>query len=458
MPFWDKLEDLLPPEIISSSREEKYVYRTDSTKYYGEPDLIVNVTNQKEVLITVNFAAKNDIPIIPRGAGSGMSGGAVPIKGGIVINFEKMNKILKIDKRNRIAYVQPGVIVADLQEKVKEMGLYYPPDPSSNKVATIGGTIAENAGGLHCVRYGVTSRYIKGIKFVDSTGYLYSSGVFSNKPLPGASILIGSEGTLGIITEVALELLDEPILKDTFISYHSSFMDAVNTVIKIKQSDIDPSVMEIIDNNALEAVTQFKEISLLEDTDTVLIIQLDSNLLPDLLDRSSKLENLFKKLRTLGFKKAESKTEAEDIWDVRRAISPSIKRISPNKLNEDISIPVSEFPRITDIIRSIEKKYDLKIVIYGHAGDGNLHINILYDNSNKNEVDRTRFAAEDIFKSTVQLGGSITGEHGIGLSKKSFLSLQYSKDDIGFMKKLKKAFDPELIINPDKIFNIQREN
>ncbi|MDA3838695.1 MAG: FAD-binding protein [Candidatus Delongbacteria bacterium] len=458
MPFWDKLEDLLPPDIISSSQEEKYVYRTDSTKYKGEPDLVVNVTNQKEVLITVNFAAKNEIPIIPRGAGSGMSGGAVPVKGGIVLNFEKMNKILKIDKRNRIAYVQPGVVVSELQEKVKEMGLYYPPDPSSNKVATIGGTIAENAGGLHCVRYGVTSRYVKGLKFVDSTGYLYSYGIFSNKSLPGASILIGSEGTLGIITEIALELLDEPILKDTFISYHSSFMDAVDTVIKIKQTNIDPSVMEIIDNNALNAVTQFKDISLLEDTDTVLIIQLDSNLLPDLLYRSSELENLFKKLKILGYKKAESNDEAESIWDVRRAISSSIKRISPNKLNEDISIPVSEFPRITDLVRNIGEKYGLRIVIYGHAGDGNLHINILYDKDDKSEVDNTRFAAEEIFKSTVQLGGSITGEHGIGLSKKTFLSLQYSKDEIGFMKKLKKAFDPDLIINPDKIFNVQREN
>ncbi|NOR45488.1 MAG: FAD-binding protein, partial [Candidatus Delongbacteria bacterium] len=370
MPFWDKLEDLLPPDIISSSEEEKYVYRTDSTKFNGEPDLVVNVTNQKEVLITVNFAAKNEIPIIPRGAGSGMSGGAVPIKGGIVLNFEKMNKIIKIDKRNRIAYVQPGVVVSDLQEKVKEMGLYYPPDPSSNKVATIGGTIAENAGGLHCVRYGVTSRYVKGLKFVDSTGYLYSYGIYSNKALPGASILIGSEGTLGIITEIALELLDEPILKDTFISYHSSFMDAVNTVIKIKQTNIDPSVMEIIDNNALDAVTRFKDIKLIEDTDTVLIIELDSNLLPDLLDRSSELENLFKKFKILGYKKAESEDDAEKIWDVRRAISSSIKRISPNKLNEDISIPISEFPRITDIVRSIEEKYGLRIVIYGHAGDG----------------------------------------------------------------------------------------
>ena len=458
MPFWDKLEDLLPPDIIFSSEEEKYVYRTDSTKYNGEPDLIVNVTNQKEVLITVNFAAKNEIPIIPRGAGSGMSGGAVPIKGGIILNFEKMNNIIKIDKRNRIAYVQPGVVVSELQKEVKKMGLYYPPDPSSNKVATIGGTVAENAGGLHCVRYGVTSRYVKGLKFVDSTGYLYSYGIYSNKALPGASILIGSEGTLGIITEIALELLDEPILKDTFISYHSSFMDAVNTVIKIKQTNIDPSVMEIIDHNALDAVTRFKDIKLIEDTDTVLIIQLDSNLLPDLLDRSSELENLFNKLRILGYKKAESSEEAESIWDVRRAISSSIKRISPNKLNEDISIPVSEFPRITDVVRSIEEKYGLRIIIYGHAGDGNLHINILYDKAKKSEADKTRFAAEDLFKSTVQLGGSITGEHGIGLSKKTFLSLQYSKDEIGFMKKLKKAFDPDLIINPDKIFNVQREN
>jgi len=458
MPFWDKLEDLLTDGTVSASQEERYVYRTDSTKYNGNPDLVVNLGNQKDVLIAVNFAYKNDIPIIPRGAGSGMSGGAVPVKGGMVLNFERMNKKLKIDKKNRIAFVQPGVIISKLQEEVKKMGLYYPPDPSSNKVATIGGSVAENAGGLHCVRYGTTSRYVKGLKFVDSTGYLYSYGIYSKNNIPGASILIGSEGTLGIITEIALELLEEPILKDTFISYHVSFMDAVDTVIKIKQTDIDPSVMEIIDSNALKAVTQFKNISLITDTDTVLIYQLDSNLLPDLLDRSSKLETLFKKSRVLGYKKAEDEYEAESMWEVRRAISSSIKRISPDKLNEDISIPVSEFPKITDIVRNIESQYGLKIIIYGHAGDGNLHINILYDKSNKNETDNTRFAAEDIFKATVKLGGSITGEHGIGLSKKTFLSLQYSKNEIGFMKKLKRAFDPALLINPDKIFNVQRDN
>ncbi len=442
---------------FDDSPETRYIFRSDTTRFTGTPDVVVNVRTEKEVSGIVKIAARHGLAVIARGAGTGMSGGAVPIKGGIVINFEEMNRIIRIDRRKKIAFVEPGVVTDKLRAEAEKLGLYYPPDPSSSAVSTIGGNFAENAGGLHCVKYGVTARYVKGFKFVDASGTIHECGIYDEEnTFPGAFVMIGSEGTLGIVTEIAIELIDKPPLHETFITYHTTLLNAINTVAKIKTTGVDPAVMELIDKDALYAAVQYSKVDLPENTEAVLIIMLDSYLLPDLLERSILLENILSLMKVKQYRKAESEDEEKAFWDLRKAVSSAIKRISNDKLNEDITVPVSGMYTLIEFTRSVAEKYALRIVVYGHAGDGNLHVNILFDRNNATELNNARLASEEVFKKAVELGGNISGEHGIGLAKKNFLSIQYSKNEIAFMKKIKKAFDPDNILNPDKIFNITK--
>lgn len=457
MSIIEQIEAVLEKGSLDASPESRYVFRTDTTKFMGNPDVVVNVRTENEIAKIVSIASKNGVAVIARGAGTGMSGGAVPIKGGILLNFETMNEIIKIDPKKKLAFVQPGVITDDLRRSAREFGLYYPPDPSSSAVSTIGGNFAENAGGLHCVKYGVTSRYVKGFKFVDSSGNIQKCGVYDEEnTFPGAFVMIGSEGTLGIVTEIALELIDNPPLYDTYITYHDSLLNAIATVIKLKGTAINPAVIELIDKDALKAAVTYTNITLPENTEAVLIIKLDSYFLPELLEKTILIENIFSLMKVREFRKAENEEEERSFWDMRKAVSTSIKKISPDKMNEDICVPLSNMYSFIESTRDVSEKYSLKIVVYGHAGDGNLHVNILFDKNNKTESNNARLASEEVFKKTIELGGNISGEHGIGLAKKNFLSLQYSKNEIAFMKKIKKAFDPDNILNPDKIFNVTK--
>jgi len=453
----EQIEAVLEKGSIDISPETRYVFRTDTTKFAGSPDAVVNVMTESEISKIVSIAAKNGLAVIARGAGTGMSGGAVPIKGGILLNFETMNKIISIDPKKKMAFVQPGVITDDLRKAAREFGLYYPPDPSSSAVSTIGGNFAENAGGLHCVKYGVTARYIKGFKFIDSSGNIHKCGYYNDgMSFPGSYVMIGSEGTLGIVTEIALELIDDPPLHDVYITFHDSLLSAISTVIKLKSTSISPAVIELIDKDALKAASEYSDIRLPENTEALLIIKLDSYFLPELLEKEILIENIFSLMKVTSYKKAEDEKEELSFWNMRKAVSTSIKKLSADKMNEDITVPLTGMYAFIESTRVISEKYGLKIVVYGHAGDGNLHVNILYDRNNRTESNNARLASEEVFKETIELGGTISGEHGIGLSKKNFMSLQYSKNEIAFMKKIKNAFDPDNIFNPEKIFNVTK--
>ena len=457
MHLLDEIEMLMKEGYTDVSPETRYVFRSDTTRFSGIPEIVVNVKLESEVAGILAIASKHGLSVTARGAGTGMSGGAVPIKGGILINFENMNKIRFIDRKRKIAFVEPGVVTDQLRNEVSKYSLFYPPDPSSSAVSTLGGNFAENAGGLHCVKYGVTSRYVKGFRFVDSKGNILSCGsAYENTPDPGSFVMIGSEGTLGIVTEIALELIDNPPVHDTYISYHNDLISAVSTSIRISNSRVVPSVMELIDKEALLAAKQYSDIFLPNNTEAVLIIKTDSQYLPDLIERSLVLEKIFSFMKVPEWKKARDDKEEESFWNLRKSVSSSIKRIAPDKMNEDITVPVTAMFELIEFTRSVSEKYGLRIVVYGHSGDGNLHVNILYDRKNDTELNNARLASEDIFKKAVVLGGNITGEHGIGLSKKSFLGIQLSKNEIAFMKKVKKAFDPDNILNPDKIFNMSK--
>jgi glycolate oxidase len=457
MTLGEEIDSVLDKGWQDISPETRYSLRSDTTKFRGNPDIVVNVTSEKEVAGVVRIAAKHSVPVTARGAGTGMSGGAVPIKGGILLNFELMDSIVRIDTKKKLAFVQPGVITDKLRKEAEKFGLYYPPDPSSSAVSTIGGNFAENAGGLHCVKYGVTARYVKGFRFVDHCGEIHSCGVYDSAgSFPGCFTMIGSEGTLGIVTEIALELIDAPVLHDTYVTYHSTLQNAISTVIKLKSSSVSPAVIELLDKNSLSAASQFSEIYLPEGTEAVLIIKIDSYFLPEQLEKTKLAENIFSMMKVAEYRKAAHEAEEDSFWALRKSVSTSMKKISPDKMNEDVTVPVTAMSELISACNALSDKYGLTIVVYGHAGDGNLHVNILYDKSNENQMNNAWLASDEVFKKTISLGGNISGEHGIGLSKKNFLNLQYSKNEIAFMKKIKKAFDPENIFNPDKIFNVTK--
>lgn len=456
MDKYSELIESLNNSPYSFSNEERFIYRTDTTRYEGNPDMVVHAGSIEDIQSCVKFAYENNIPIIARGAGTGMSGGVVAIKGGIIINFERMNKIIEIDRKRKLAFVEPGVITSDLQKEAEKIGLYYPPDPSSNRTSTLGGNIAENAGGLHCVKYGVTSKYVRGLKYIDNKGNLIKSGIYDESGVNNLSgMLVGSEGILGIIVEACLSLVDEPIVSVVYRAYFDRLEKAIECVKEIKNSFINPSVLEIMDRTVIGAVRNYKKLDIPQKTDAVLLIEVDDKSLPELSKKADRLEMLLNGY-SFSFTHASGDEEIADIWEVRKAISPSVRSISPNKMNEDIVVPITNFTKIIKAIKEISDKYSIKIPVYGHAGDGNLHVNILYDKKDIVSKEKAELAAEEVFLATIKLGGSITGEHGVGLSKKKFLSIQYTKDEIDLIKKIKRAFDKTDIINPDKIVTLKK--
>ena len=462
MPFAELLQHF-DEDSYELSIEERYLYRTDTTRYNGEPDLVIHVKSVEDIIHVMKYSYENNVTVIPRGAGTGMSGGVVALAGGIVLNFEMMDKVINLNPRTKRIKVQPGVITAEIENIAKQHDLYFPPDPSSHKISTIGGNFAENAGGLHCVKYGVTERYVKGALIIDNQGILHKYGSYNvNNNLskkssfnPFLALNIGSEGTLGIVAELELELIDKSIINKTIFSAFDSLESAIEAVIEIKRSKIDPAVIEIIDDNALNAVLSYKNVPIPDGTKAVLLIKLDSYLLSTLENKSDSISKLLRLQKPIFFKATSDESESNNLWDIRRAISPAIRKIAPNKMNEDIVVPISNFNEFIKSSKKISNEYDISIVIYGHAGDGNLHVNILYDKKNIAKEKQALLVSSEIFSLTVKLGGSITGEHGVGLSKKNFLNLQYGKNEISFMKKIKKSFDPKNNINPNKIFNIK---
>ncbi|PID26878.1 MAG: glycolate oxidase subunit GlcD [Candidatus Cloacimonadota bacterium] len=446
------LIEVIGKEKCFLSIEDRYIYRTDTTRFDGMPDIVINVESKEEIIEAVRFAKANNLPIIPRGSGTGMSGGTVAIRGGIVLNFEKMDSIGKVNRISRSIIVGVGAITADIQKYVEKEGFYFPPDPSSYKISSIGGNLSENAGGLHCVKYGVVSRYIKGFRYIDADGNDMATGSLAKEYNPLGSLLIGSEGTLGIVYEIELDLIDIPIASKLFLVYLKSFEQGVDLVVEMKKEGISPSVIEIIDESAFEAVTMFKPIETPEGTNSILLIEVDGNYAAEIYERDKKLQNLLKK-RGVNFKSSCEEEEKNRLNTIRRSISPAVRMLAPNKMNEDIVIPITKFKEMILFIRGISKTLNMRIPIYGHAGDGNLHVNILYDKKRSKEVEKASGIAEKIFKKAILLGGSITGEHGVGLAKKRFLPMQYGKKEISVMRSVKKSFDSSYLINPDKIFN-----
>ncbi len=449
-----ELSRILGPEGLSFSREDILCYSYDAMNNPAPPEAVAFPKGPEEVSLILKMANVEGFPVVPRGAGTGFTGGSVPVNGGIVISLERMNRIREIDTENFTADVEPGVITGDLQSAVEAKGLFYPPDPSSLKFSTIGGNIAECAGGPRAVKYGVTKDYVLGLEVVTPTGEIIDTGTKKNmKSVVGydlTRLMVGSEGTLGIVTRAFLRLIALPEKSMTILVKYGSLEDAARTVIEILGAKILPSTLEIIDEQCLRAVDEYAKFGL-AGVNAALLIEVDGRA-EGVKNDSFEIERIAKKNRSTDFHSATDKFEVRDLWSLRRSISPSLKRLKSKKLNEDVVVPRSRLVELIEGLTTIKKKRDVLIASFGHAGDGNIHINIMVDKDDPGEIERGDEAVRDVFDLTITLGGTISGEHGIGTAKAPYIDMELSNQTIEFMKAIKKTLDPRGVLNPGKIF------
>lgn len=449
-----KFREITGNERFSTDREDLITYSYDAADISYLPDGVIFPENEDEVIKIIKTASLFTIPILPRGAGSGFTGGSVPVKGGIVVCLSKMDKIINIDSENLIAEVEPGVVTEKFQQEAEASGLFYPPDPASLKFSTIGGNIAECSGGPRAVKYGVTRDYVLALNLVIPPGKLIKTGVKTAKSVVGYDItrlIAGSEGTFGIITKATLKLIPLPESRKCLLAMFRSVADSAQTVTKIISSKIIPSTIEFMDEECIKTVNKYMGFGISDECRALLIMEVDGT--EEEVERKiKKIEKICREKDILAIKNASEKQEIEELWKIRRGISPSLGQLSRTKINEDITVPRTKIPEILEIIYKIAERYALKIICFGHAGDGNIHTNIMTDRNNNEEMERVEKAVEEIFRETVNMGGSISGEHGIGITKSRYISLEIDKEELSLMARIKKAFDPQGIMNPGKIF------
>jgi len=446
-----ELKSIVGLAYISTSPEELVVYSYDATQRESLPWAVVRPRSSQEISAILKLANRERFPVVPRGAGSGMSGGSIPVQGGVVLSLERMNHILEIDEQDFIAVVEPGVITGDLQREVESRGLFYPPDPSSNKFCTLGGNVAECAGGLRAVKYGVTKDYVLGLEVVLPTGEIITTGARTAKSVAGydlTKLIVGSEGTLGIATRITVKLLPLPETVLTLTAFFSEVHVAAKTASAIMASGVLPRALEFVDQAALRAVEGYLKEDLSHGAAAMLLVEVDGSA-ESTAREADRIADIMMRSGAARVNRAGSDSEREQLWKARRSISPALYTIKPKKMNEDIVVPRSKIAESLQEIAAIAERHGLLIVNFGHAGDGNIHTNIMYDEA---DLPKAETAVKEIFAATLRLGGSITGEHGVGLSKAAYLPMELGPEAILAMKRIKLALDPNNVMNPGKIF------
>ncbi len=447
----NELQRIVGPAHCSTLPEELVAYSYDATRREALPWAVIRPHEAAEIAQVLALANRKCIPVIPRGAGTGMSGGSVPVQGGIVLSCERMNRIIEIDGEDATAIVEPGVVTGDFQRAVEARGLFYPPDPASRNFCTLGGNVAECAGGLRAVKYGVTKDYILGLEVVLPTGEIVSTGARTLKGVAGydlTKLIVGSEGTLGIVTKIIVRLLPLPQSVQTAAAFFSAADGAARAAVQILTNGIVPRALELVDRAALRAVESFRKENLSDGAGAMLLVETDGTETAA-RDEISRIGDILTREGAQRVRAAGTAEERDRLWEVRRAISPALAPLKANKMNEDIVVPRSRIADILQTIESIAQRYDLLIVNFGHAGDGNIHTNIMADDE---DLPRAHDAVREIFAATLQMGGSISGEHGIGIAKAAYLPMELSAATIAAMRRIKQALDPNNILNPGKIF------
>ena len=451
----ERIISIVSRENYDESNAGRLVYSYDATpNFQSLPDAVVSPRNTTEVAEIVKICNELQIPIVPRGSGTNLCGGTCPTEGGIVLLFKRMNKILEIDEENLTITVQPGIITLDMINAVEAKGLFYPPDPSSMKISTIGGNINENSGGLRGLKYGVTRDYVIALQVVLPNGDVIRTGGKLAKDVAGydlTRLFVGSEGTLGIITEATLKLIPMPETKKTMLALYQDIDAAARTVSKIISNKIIPTTLEFLDQPTLQVVEAHAQIGLPTDVQAVLLIEQDGP--PEVVERDlAKMAEVCKQENAVSVEVASTEDEADALRTARRTALSALARLKPTTILEDATVPRSEIAKMVRAINEIAEKYNVKICTFGHAGDGNLHPTCPTDSRDHDEMERVEKAFAEIFQKAIELGGTITGEHGVGAMKAPYLEWKLGKEGINAMKAIKQSLDPNNIMNPGKVF------
>lgn len=451
-----RLQDIVGEENVLFSEMDLTLYGYDASMVKGRPDAVVLPGSTEDVSQIMALAHEDRIPIVGRGSGTNLSGGTIPTRGGIVVPFSRMNQILEIDIPNRTVTVEPGVITLDLQNRLLAEGFVYVPDPASQKVSTLGGNLGENSGGPHCLKYGVTTNHVLGAELVLYDGTVVWTGGKSQDN-PGydlTGLLVGSEGTLGLVTKMILKIVRAPEKVKTLLAIFDAIEDASNTVSAIIAEGILPATLEMMDNVVMQAVEASVQAGYPLDAAAVLIIELEG--MADGMDRQTeKILEICKRQNVRDVRLAKDDAERAKLWAGRKGAFGAITRLRPSYMVGDGTVPRTKLPEVLSKVLETGKKYDLLIGNVFHAGDGNLHPLILFDERDEEERERARKAAVEILKICADAGGTISGEHGIGLEKKKEMFFIFSESDLESMRQVKRAFDPEDILNPGKVIPVQ---
>ena len=455
MEEWLKeLQKLFPERRVLTSIADRYSFSFDAS--FGEhlPDAVVQPKDKKEVAAVLKLANLYKVPVHPRGSGTCLSGGPLPVHGGIVLDMSQYPAEIDLRPRDLTVTVTPSVLTANINKEAEKHGLMYAPDPSSAHVATIGGNLAENSGGPRGLKYGVTKDHVLGLEVVTPEGEIIRTGGQTIKNVTGidlTKLIVGSEGTLGVIVGATLKLMPKPPAVQTMMVAFDEVRKAGEAISQTLTSGILPAKMEFMDQACIVAVENFQPVGLPGDAAAVIIIELDGH--PETLKVERRLiEDIMEEMGAKEVIIPKSDEEAAKLWHARKQVSPAIAKIKPTKVSEDATVPRSKIPDFMDRLALIKEKYDLEIVAFGHAGDGNLHPNILCDKRDKEEMKRVEKAVEEMFEAALELGGTLSGEHGIGTMKAPFMELELGEVGLDMMKRIKHSWDPNGILNPGKVF------
>jgi glycolate oxidase len=446
----DELGAIVGEDGFFTDKEDLASYSYDAFVREFMPEAVILPRSAEEVSRIMKVADREGLKIVARGAGTNLSGNSVARQGGMIMSFTRMNRIVEIDIPNRCAVVQPGVINLDLQKEVMKRGFFYPPDPASMAVCTLGGNVALNAGGPRAVKYGVTRDYVMGLEVVLADGEIIKTGGKTLKNVTGydlTRLLVGSEGTLGLVTQITLRLIPLPQARKTLLAAFSSVEEVAQTVSAILSAGIIPTTLELMDRVIVDVIRDAGGAIFPSTAGAVLLIEVDGD--KDLVEKESrKVADFCRDRGALAVETAKTQEEADRLWQARRSVGGALYRVSPSLVVEDAVVPVSELPRMINRIEALSRKHNLKVGVLAHAGDGNLHPDIMTDVRNLEEMERVERFIEEMYLDVIALGGTLSGEHGIGLGKEKYMALECSKRTLDLMRGIKRVFDPKNLLNP----------
>jgi glycolate oxidase len=450
----EQLAMIVGPEYVSTAEDVIIPNSQDALKDLHLAEAVVFPRTAEEIAAIMKLANEQRFYVTARGGGVGYTGGAVPLHGGIVLATKRLNQIIEINKADLVVVTEPGITNYELQQAVEREGLFYPPDPASWKDSFIGGNIAENAGGPRCAKYGATKQFVLGLDFVTPTGEIVKAGARTTKNATGynlAALLVGSEGMLGIITRCTLRLLPLPEARRTALAIFETAEAACQCIANFSDAGMMPAALELLDQASINAIEDYEPSGLPRTAGALVIIEVDG--LRETVERESDIvREVCARSGAIEFRAAATAEEATAIWEVRRKLSPAVKRTGKRKINEDIVVPRSRIPEILAFIEDVGRRYNFLIPTFGHAGDGNLHVNVMLQRDDEEDRHAGHLAVREIFERAVALGGLISGEHGIGYAKAPYLDIALTKPTIELMKTIKRAMDPNGILNPGKMF------